>query len=335
MARVFVFSRIDLLIHNYSIGSVPAHDFLDRLGDFALPHDGKDIMFIGPSTVREGFDGELISKLTGQYCVNCGVTSKGSIYHTEMQLDIISNYGLKPDVLVLGLNSRMLSFRSNPIGLNRYVDYLDNEQLKILINREIKNWVEFTIAEKIKSNLWPGYHFALRLDYLARYGLMKINQFIGNWNQLELMDFSRGKDTLFHYSKYLYRDQEFSEEAFRVQMEGHRRLGLLNPNRYGTLDDIFALHRVAEKSIQLAKNVIIVVMPEHSLITKSLGAWGDYAFNKVLSEYNPQKIEVIDLRHSIPDNLIRDFAHLVPDGRKKFSELISRHLIKFIQVQSE
>lgn len=328
LARVILFSRIDLLIHNYSIGSIPAHDFLDRIADFALPHDGKGVMFIGPSTVREGFDDALISKLAGLHCVNCGVTSQGSIYHTEMQLDIISNYGIRPNVLILGLNSRMLSLRPNPIGINRYVDYLDNGQLKVLISRENKNSVKYTEFEHIKSALWPGYHFALRLDYLARYVLMKVNQFLGNWNHLESKDFSRGVDPVLHLPKYLYSEQEFSEKAFRFQLEGSRKLGLLNPHRYGTLDDIIAFHRVIEKSIQIAKNVLVIVMPEHCRIRNSLGSWGDYAFYKVLREYNPKQIEVIDLRSSMPDNLIRDFAHLVPQGRRQFSELVSNHLIE-------
>jgi hypothetical protein len=243
-----------------------------------------------------------------------------------MQLDIISNYNLKPEILVLGLNSRMLVVRSNPIGKTRYIDYINDDQLEILINRESVDSVEFTILEKIKNNVWPGNHFALRLDYLARFFLMKINQFVGNWNRLKWHDFAKGKDGLFHQPKYLYQEQVFSEDAFKEQWDGYSRIGLLNSYYYGQLDEIYSFHRVIEKAIRISKNVVIIIMPENSRIRNNLGSWGDYAFFKVISEYLPDKIQVIDMRSSIPDYLIRDLAHLVPEGRKQFSKLVADYL---------
>lgn len=324
LGRLLCFSTPALALYNYALGSVPAHNFLDRLADLALPHNGDSVLFLGPSTVREAFDTDIISKETGLYAVNCGLTSKGSISHTEMQLDTIENFGIKPDILVLGINSRMLSLRRNPVGSTRFVDHLNREQLNLHLVKEDNDMVPYTAKLSLQNELWPANRLSLRIDYLARFALMQANHLFGNWNHIPVSGFARGADLPLHPPAFLYKDTEFNQAEFEKHWQAMKQRGLFQKPRYGTQEDIRIMHRVIEKAMLLSPRVVVLVMPENSQFAASAGSWGDHAFYTVLDYYKDQ-IEVMDMRNAVPDKLIRDIAHLVPDGRAMFSEQVASY----------
>ena len=329
-SRLFVFSWPFLFLHNYSIGSLPSHYFLDRLADLAIPHESKSLLLLGPSTVREGFDTDLISKDTNFYVVNGGVTSRGSILHTEMQLDIASNFGIRTDVLLLGLNSRMLSGRDNPILATRYIDYLTDKQIEDHVMHHSDGRLNNDSAKdldwiSIQNKTWPANRLAVRLDNLLRFTLMRLNYALGNWNQIPFRGFSRGQDILIHPKKFLYKDETFNKEVFEQHWESMKRSGMMHRGNYGFISDIQTLHRVIEKAKSRSPNVIIMVMPEHSKARKHFGSWGDHAFFTVLNYYQG-KIHVIDHSDSVDDSLLRDIGHLVPLGREKLSRLTAQYI---------
>jgi hypothetical protein len=326
------FSRPALLLHNLSIGEVPAHDFLGRLADLGLPHSNKSVLFLGPSTVREGFEPKIIKQQTGLYAVNGGITSQGSISHSEMQLDVASNFGIKPDYLVLGINSRLLSLRPNPIGSTGFVDYLYSEQIAIQSTKETGKSKQLTTESSLNNKIWPANRLTQRIDYIARFTLKGLNNVLWNWNEVDQIGFSRGRENLIISSDYVYREQEFSQVAFDRQWHQMEKLGLFNKDLYGTAIDTEVLGRVIEKSMKLSPNVIIMIMPEHSKARAHLGSWADKAFFDTIELYREQ-VHVIDFSQAIEDRFIRDLAHLVPDGRKQLSMLTSQRINSLLEKQ--
>ena len=319
---LLAFSWPALMLHNVSIGTVPAHNFLDKIADLKFPSKNENVLFLGPSTVREGFEPKLIQERTGLYAVNGGLTSRGSIFHTEVQLDIVKNFNIKPDYLVLGINSRLLSMRPNPIGSTGFSRYLNDEQIAIQNSKEEGFSSALTAKVAFNNKVWPANQIVQRIDYVARFTLMIVNQGLGNLNEVKRSGFSRGHDALIIPAAYIYDDQKFNQTIFNKQWRTMEELGLFDPARYGTREDVDALNRVITKAIQLSPNVIIMVMPEHSRVRKHSGAWADTVFYSTIEKYRDQ-IYLVDYSEAIDDSLIRDFAHLVPEGRKELSILAS------------
>src|SRR5262245_5305888 len=82
-------SKQVLRLYRYSLGSIPAYVFLDKLSR-ALDQQSGSVLLVGPSTVREGFDEALMNQTApGFKFINAGVTSPGSMPHTELLVDII------------------------------------------------------------------------------------------------------------------------------------------------------------------------------------------------------------------------------------------------------
>ncbi|WP_415886792.1 hypothetical protein ACMXYO_02055 [Neptuniibacter sp. QD37_6] len=281
------------------------------------------MLFIGPSTVREGFDDELHRELTSICSINAGVTSHGSIYHIALLLDITKNLDIKPEVIVLGINSRMLSDRENPITFNRYLDFLDHDQIQFYRRYEYQNKLPSLEKDTLINELFPLARYAIRLDYLIRDLLMSTNLAIGNYKKLDVKSFSRGNDLLLEPNKFIYTDKYFNEAAFLKQIEGAKGRGLINPARYGWVDHIHGLNIVLEQASEIAPKVVIAIMPEHSEVRKGFGAYADRAFYKVLAKYESEALRVVDYSQSIDDHFIRDIAHLTATGRQQLTKKIS------------
>ena len=156
IARPLVFTDFSLYLYKTPIGSIPSHLYLDRIATFKFDCDNSGVLIIGPSSVREGFDSDLISSNLNKCTINGGVTSPGSVFHTELQLDVLRNFGISADVIVLGVNSRMLVNRHNPIGKNRYIDFLKREQIDYLIGHESQSEHLFIAKQSLKNDLWPA-----------------------------------------------------------------------------------------------------------------------------------------------------------------------------------
>lgn len=315
-----------LQLYRPAIGTLPAHLYAERLAELAAA-GGEAVALVGPSTVREGFDtGEMERAAPGLRFFNCGVTSQGSMQHTEMLLDVMARFGLRPRVLVLGLNSRMLSRRDNLLGRTGFADLLDYADALELLPLEPAPLRAETLATMRADLLWPLDRFAQRLDTLFRFGLLQAHTRAFGADARTESQFRRGGDSLVRPPRYLYAEREHSPQAMQEQLEGTRRRGLFDRDAYAQVEQIHSLHRVLTKALGRSERVYVVVMPEHSAIVDQFGSFGDYAFDKTLAVYRGRGVEVLDHRRSVPDRLIRDMAHLVADGRALLSRQVAIEL---------
>lgn len=316
-------SNILLPLYKQGLGSIPSHLFVSQLAKYQSQCGNKGVLFIGPSTVREGFDEHQFQQLNSMCSINAGVTSHGSIYHIALLLDIVQNLGINPQVLVLGINSRMLSDRMNPITENRYVDFLKQNQIEFYRRYEYQEKLSNLENDTWINTLFPLVRYSIRLDYLIRNFLRSANLALGNYKNLGIKSFSRGNDMLVEPSKYSYADKSFNQKAFLAQIEDTKRVGFMDPAKYGWNDHIRGLNMVLERASEIAPKVIIVIMPEHSEIRKGFGAYADQAFYEILGNYNSETYRVLDYSESIDDRFIRDMAHLTATGRHQLTIKIS------------
>ena len=312
-------SKYTLSIYRYSLGSIPAYMYADHLSK-TLDGSKQIILLVGPSTVREGFDDAVMNAVAPSYqFINSGVTSPGTITHTELLVDILRWYGIRVDEVVLGLNSRMLANRLSPILSTRYIDLMDYDEGLYYLNFVNLDYLGYAIDELYKNHVWPMNRLAIRIDYLARFGLYQLqNRFA--WSPPKTREsFERGTDPLEHRGGFLYRELRHSPTLLSKHVESMRRRGLLEENRYAGRAQIESLRNTLLKAQEVAERVTVVIMPEHSSVVDGFAAYGDKAFNEVLGEFHAENIRVVDRRRGIPDELIRDIAHLVPEGRDVLS----------------
>lgn len=316
-------SNLLLPLYEKEIGNVPSHRFVSKLAQFQSQCGDEGVLFVGPSTVREGFDDQLYRQLTSTCSVNSGITSDGSIYHISLLLDITKNLDIKPKVIVLGINSRMLTDRKNPITTNRYLDFLDREQILFYRRYEHKDKLSDLDKDALVNWLFPLARYATRIDYLIRDFLMSINLAFGNYKNLDVKSFSRGNDLLSKPNKYIYNDKHFNEAAYLKQIRGTRNIGLMDPEKYGQVDHVYGLRMALKQASGIAPEVVIAIMPEHSEVRKTFGGYADVTFYKVLAEHDSESFRVLDFSQSIDDDLIRDIAHLTAAGREQLTTEIS------------
>ncbi len=319
-------SNILFPLYGLEIGQIPSHLYASRLADFKHRCGELGVLFVGPSTVREGFDENSFTRLTGRCAVNAGVTSQGSIFHTVLQLTIMENLGVRPEIVVVGINSRMLSVRRNPVTSTRYVDFLEYDQLDLFRPYEIPELLPQLERIAWQNRLFPLLRYRIKLDYLARGAMYRANRLAGNWNQLSLGDFSREGERLSPSPRYLYSDTAFNRAAFEEQMIGTRENGFHRREIYGLEDHLTGLKLVIEKGVSLADTVYVTVMPERSELRASFGSYADTAFYEILSDYEPSQVKTFELTHYIDDDKIRDMAHLTPAGREELTRFIAQKI---------
>jgi hypothetical protein len=327
LAYLLAASPLALQLYRPPIGSLPAHLFAGRLAELAAAGPSGTVALIGPSTVREGFDPrEMERTAPGLRFFNCGVTSQGSIPHAEMLLGVMKRFGVRPEILVLGLNSRMLARRENLLGRTGFVDLLDEADARALLPWEPTELWPDTLTAIGADRWWPLNRLGSRLDAVLRYGLLKAHTLSFGPAARGEAAFRRGGNSLLLPSPYLYKETEHSPVALAEQLAGARGRGLFKPDRYGAVEQIHSLHRVLTTALDLADRVYVVAMPEHSAVTAGFGGYADYAFDKTLNAYREAGIGVLDQRRSIPDRLIRDMAHLVAAGRTRLSQSVAAEL---------
>ncbi len=313
-----------LALYRYSLGTLPSYRYAERLND-AISATGKKVLLVGPSTVREGFDDQVMNRTSPQYTfVNSGVTSPGTIVHTELLVDMLRWYEIEVDELVLGLNSRMLASRPSPLLGTRYVDFMDYGESLYYLRFVHPRQSRRTREALYENHVWPMNRIATRLDYLVRYGLFELQRRFSWSGSKPRRAFERGSDPLVHRGGFRYRESRHRPELLSSHLDTMRRLGLLQAERYGGAAEIQSLRNTLNKARTVADRVTVVIMPEHSAVVDDFASFGDRPFNAVLEEFEAAGVRVVDRRRSIPDELIRDIAHLVPDGRVRLSTDIAR-----------
>jgi hypothetical protein len=325
-ARMIVGHKHILALYRNSLGSPAAYLYLEALAETLEDHE-RLVLLVGPSTVREGFDTAVMNeRVPGTTFINAGVTSPGTMPHVELLVDIIGWYDIHVDEIVLGLNSRMLAARPSPIALTRYVDVMKYPDGLSYIDFEAPYDRLWALAELDLNMIWPLRRIAIRLDYIIRRLLFKLNQTI-NWKaSLERSVFERGGDPLVNQAGYLYSEQRHQSELLQEHLQKMAARGLLDPARYGGKAQVESMRRTLLKALEVSDHVTVLIMPEHSVVRSGFGAFGDQRFYAVLQEFQSRGVRVIERREFIPDELIRDLAHLVPDGRKYFSREIATAL---------
>lgn len=316
-------SNLLIPLYKEGLGNIPSHRFVSKLVQFQSQCGDKGVLFVGPSTVREGFDDHLYQQLTSTCSVNAGVTSDGSIYHIPLLLDIAKNLDIQSEVIVLGINSRMLSDRKNPITANRYLDFLNQEQIQFYRRYEYKNELPNLDRDALVNWLFPLMRYSIRINNLFRDYLISTKIALNNYVDRDIEFFSRGNNRLSKPKKYIYSDKHFNEAAFLKQIEGVDNMGFMDPEKYGKVDHIYGLNMVLERASEIAPKVIVAIMPENSHVRKTFGAYADHSFNKTLAKYDSESFLVVDFSQSIDDYFIRDIAHVTAEGREQLTKQIS------------
>lgn len=312
-----------LALYDDSLGTIPAYLYLEALAK-TLDDHSRLVLLVGPSTVREGFDTNLMNELVpGTTFINAGVTSPGTMPHEELLVDIIGWYDIHVDELVLGLNSRMLASRLSPIAATRYVDAIKYPDGLQYLQYEVPTERAWALEELDFNYIWPMRRIGVRLDYLIRYALFNLNEAISWKPPLSRADFERTDDPLENRAGFSYSETSHQPELLREYLQAMEDHGLLHPSRYGGRAQLESMWRTLQKASKVADRVTVVVMPEHSVVRSGFGTFGDRAFYSVLREFQSRGVRVIDRRAFVPDEQIRDLAHLVPEGRAHLSREIA------------
>lgn len=295
-------------------------------------NSGPTVLLIGASTVREDFDEKIMTDLSPSFSYANGGTTGGSVYTLEVLTSILGQYNVKPDCIVLGVNSRMLVDRE--IGLNGqgYTDFMDYWHGKELVHLEKAELQEEAYGEVLSNTVFPLHRLSRQLNTFIRYGLYRTHLFFSPRQKLARPNYELRKGDLKRLPTFNYSQTEPQSQILQSQLDSFRELGLYNQKIYARERHIVSLRRTLDQCLQITSNVIVIMMPEHSAARSSFGAYADEDLACVLGEYEKKGCFVLKFEEYLADNKFRDVAHLLPSGREVFSKevagILSTHLLK-------
>jgi len=110
-----------------------------------------------------------------------------------------------------------------------------------------------------------------------------------------------------------------------------REKGLFDTKNYARKRHRLSLRRTLEGCLEITPNVIVVIMPEHSRLRNSFGAYAVGPMKRILGRYEEKGCLVVDRSDCLPDDALRDGGHLLPHGREEFSKDMARTASRYLK----
>lgn len=281
-------------------------------------------LLLGPSTVREAFDEEIMRDTRPDIRFLNGGTSGGTIFLYEAMTELLRQSEVKPDCVVLGINSWTLISRDIRLNAAGYTDFLDVTNGQALVEHE-RNDLRAEAEDQIRLNtLWPYNRVSRHVGRLMRSALYMGQAHLSWHDPLPLPEFSLWHRELGWAPQHMYDDEEPlpDYECNRI-LNLYQEEGLFDPDRYARPEHLTALRSVLGDLTKISPHVIVLRMPQHSYGREHFEPPARDRMDEVLAEYESRGVVVIDLSAHLPDSAFRDVAHLLGSARPEFSTYVA------------
>jgi hypothetical protein len=88
-----------------------------------------------------------------------------------------------------------------------------------------------------------------------------------------------------------------------------------------------SLRRMLDEAIEISPRVVVILMPEHSLLREQVSAGLRGPMVEVVEGYRGRGLRVLDASAAIPDEMFRDSVHLIGEGRRRLSRQMAPEIV--------
>jgi hypothetical protein len=244
----------------------------------------------------------------------------GSLNRTLDLSDMTLLSGLKPSVVVLGINPYMLVGRDYgaTVGLEKK-----------------------SVKRAIKERSWTITNYIL-VNYLIRYNIL--------WAKFWIFDhFGQGIGAMYRPDDGLSgipppalaqagagaakaKERVVSDGEVKARLVENRALGWFEPERYTVNENnAHSLAKIVHDWRARGARVIIVLMPEHSLFRNQFPAEATRCFAAINDKFfHDDPVPVINLRDRIADQRFQDPDHVNITGRQEASHLVAARVSELL-----
>lgn len=326
----FLVTRTSVVLNFYrmAFGAQFSHYIAGQLAR-AQSTDRPPVLIIGPSSVQQGIQEQVLEKVHPDYhFFNCGVGG-GGITSLGPATMLIDQYNVRPHMIVIGLHPLQLRERIAFLSSQRTTDFMDLWTGWDLLEGE--DWNRFVLYEATSNTIYPGLRLARQTNNLIRYAIFRIQSALPFRHPLPRSAFELMAEELRPYSTLsLVSSDPLSPQKAADLIEIYKENQSYTPNLYGQPTQVQILRRILDKSLKATPNVIIAIMPEHSYIRNSFGKYGKEKLREMLDEYKGKGCHIVDLSESIPDTQFADHLHPTiigsQTGSYKMAEAITPYL---------
>jgi hypothetical protein len=273
-------------------------------------------ILLGQSTLGAAVDPEVLEK-------NDGLAMRwlnlhgwgGSVNHIRDRAELLFLSGIKPDVVVIGINPYML------VGHNFEVTNTPAGSRWLM--RLVKPWI-WTYYNRSLVN-----HFLRDFNYQIRYAVFRS---LG----LRFSAFAPPDPTPWIRSGPALASVRDSESEMQARLELSRKLGWFDPASYSAeSSNSQSLVDLIRKLRQGGAKVYIVLMPENSRFRNITPPEGVRCFEKINQAYfrdDPVPVD-LEIRDRAPDEVFRDIDHVLPNQRSRATILFANEMRRLLSDQ--
>lgn len=321
----------------YQLWRFPNSEAHHLAGTLARAQSAMDdiCLLIGPSTVREAFDEEIMHQTAPDLRFLNGGTTGGGIYVFEAMNHLIRQSGVRPKCIVVGLNARMLIARDIRLHAAGYTDFLDLFNGSPIVNKESESLQDEARQQIVSNTIWPYHRPARYTSRLIRSALFVAQERLSWHEALPVAAFCYGPHELGRSNMHLYDDTEpISGKQWKRIVEIYEEEGLFDPNRYAHPEHLDSLRIVLDELMKITPHLIVIQMPENSFARDIMAPFASDQMNALLLEYQERGVCVLDLTKALPDSSLRDVGHLLAAARPEFSRYVAQEIATCIRTGS-
>jgi hypothetical protein len=285
---------------------------------------------MGPSSVREAFDVQIMDETASAYNFFNGGTTGGSIFLNELLLMIVQQYHVSPECIVIGVNSRLLVDRKLGMSAYGFTDHMDRWNGWELVKHEVPELRNKAFRDVLANSIVPLRRHSRQINMLIRYGLYRLQKRFPLVKTRPRRQFELKSRELEPVGKFLYSDTKPRADYLERTIEHWKKKGLYDKKKYAREKHKASLRASLDRCLEITPNVVVVIMPEHSLLRSSFGSYADKPMKRILRQYEKKGCLIVDKSEFLPDSSLRDGGHLLPHGRKVFSEEMARIISSYL-----
>lgn len=309
-------------LYRHPVGEMLAYRLAGKLS-LCRAHGPRSVLFLGPSSTREGFDEELLDRLLpGWGFFNAGLAAGSSHTLAASEL-ILAKSGARPDVIVAGVHPFMLRPMDQDVVARGYVDFFDLFDADDLLRYQFPNaGLAEARRELLWHTLWPPHRHARLLGRRLRAWLQHAHEAAYWGPRLPEQAFQVAPHDTRPMREYRFHGVG---EGLDPMVERWRGAGFLQPRRYrkpGLAQEFDGVLRALQRHCRL---LILVVMPEHSYLKARGELFNEALFREqVVAPAVARGACVLDYGALLPDDTFLDLAHVGAEGRARLSRAFAR-----------
>jgi hypothetical protein len=312
---------VSLRLYDRQFDNSVGHKFAAAMGR-AARHD-RSVLLMGASSAHDGFDEDLMDAEAAGWSFVNGGTGMGSVFVYEAMTEMLREYRVHPAVLAIGLHPVALSDRQINFNGAGYTDFFDRWHGWDVVAFDDALFRPEDRRELWLNTLWPGHRFSRQTGRLVRHELHALHDRFYWGERLPRPSFEVAPDDLRPRPRYFYSETAPIPGAAAQGVRWYDE----TTSEWAAPRHLASLRRMLDGALDVSPRVVVILMPEHSLLRERVSARLRAPLVETLEAYRERGLRVLDGSDAVPDELFRDSVHLIGEGRRRFSRQMAPEIV--------